>query len=69
MAGGCAGYFKTGRYLKYAETASVGCKRVGPGHNKLWVSVMQALGMTNDSLGATSAGGQGLTGVLPRLKA
>ncbi|MDX2022535.1 MAG: DUF1552 domain-containing protein [Deltaproteobacteria bacterium] len=69
MAGGCGGYFKTGRYLKYAETAKVNNRTVGPGHNKLWVSVMQAMGLPNNSFGATNTGGQDLTGVLPRLKA
>jgi len=68
MAGGCGGYFKTGRYLKYAESGNVGGQRVGPGHNKLWVSVIQALGMPNNSLGVASSGGQDLSGVLPRLK-
>jgi len=69
MAGNCGTYFKTGRYLKYAETGNVGGQRVGPGHNKLWVSAMQALGMPNDTLGVANAGGVGLSGPLPRLKA
>ncbi len=69
VAGG-GNAFKLGRYIKYAENlGTVTGKSVGPGHNKLWVSVMQALGMSNNTLGAGNAGGQNLSGPLPRLRA
>jgi hypothetical protein len=67
IGGSCGGYFKTGRYLKYAETATVNGRRSGPAHNKFLVSLMRAMGLPDNSIGPTSAGGASLTGALPRL--
>jgi hypothetical protein len=86
MAGSCAGYFRTGRYVSYPQTVANphqypswgdGATRpVGPGHSHLLVSLMQAMGLDNDSIGLTSVttrDGNGttidLTGPLPRLRA
>jgi hypothetical protein len=40
MAGGCAGYFKTGRYLKYAT---------GTKHNNLLLSLCRAMGLSQQT--------------------
>jgi hypothetical protein len=86
MAGGGGGAFRTGRYIKYAETQpnpatftyGGGRQKLGPPHSKLLVSVMQAMGVGQSSIGIASAvgnsstGGSGapidLSGPLPRLK-
>lgn len=84
IAGAGQGYFKTGRYLKYAETGANpasgtyggGQQRLGPANNKLLVSLMQYMGLSDNSIGGltTVPGnlvGKGelvdLTGPLPRL--
>ncbi len=82
MAGGLAGEFSTGRYIKYAETgpnpqtkSSESHKPLGPSLNKLYVAIMQAMGVDRDSIGTTSLEGISygagqpcdLKGPLPRL--
>jgi hypothetical protein len=84
MAGGGGGAFRTGRYIKYKETEpnpatfsyGGGKQRLGPPHSKLLVSIMQAMGVNQSSIGITSAVGNSsttagapidLTGPLPRL--
>ncbi len=70
LAGGAGGAFKTGRYLSYARTvpAPNGVRReVGPGHSRLLVSIMQAMGVARNSIGLTEAKGIPLTGPLPYL--
>jgi hypothetical protein len=78
MAGGAGGAFKTGRYVKYKETGSSPTAgydvTLGPPHTKLLVSILQAFGVDQDSLGVTSAQAKDgstidLTGPLPRLSA
>ena len=83
MAGGLAGSFKTGRYIKYAESSpnprgergSGEEVALGPAYNKLYVSIMQAMGVGRDSIGQRSVVAQGfgtgtidLTGPLPGLR-
>jgi hypothetical protein len=78
MAGGAAGAFKMGRYLKYAENGAQldpynnPTLRAGPGHNQLLASVMQAMGVNRSSIG--TQGGKiwtgstiSMSGTLPRL--
>ena len=62
LLGGCQGFFKTGRYVRYPATADNPVSgdvtewgRVGPAHNRLWVSVLQAMGQGDSSFGTTSA--------------
>lgn len=74
VGGGAWNGFKMGRYVKYAETNPNprGGTMVGPAHNKLLVSLMQACGMTNNTIGMTKASTGGkwdLDGALPSLKA
>jgi hypothetical protein len=59
MAGGAGGSFKTGRYLKYKETSPAPEPgydvTLGPPHSKLLVSILQAFGVEQNSIGVTSA--------------
>lgn len=68
LAGSCGGYFKTGRYLKYAETGMTAGVKVGPAHNKTLVSLMNAMGLPDTSIGVTTSGGINVAGALPRLR-
>lgn len=64
LAGRAGGALKTGRYVSYAndipnpfEHPNWGAevrRPIGPGHSHLWVSLMQAMGMSNNSIGSTS---------------
>lgn len=70
MAGACGNYFKTGRYLEYAQTLGNpanstlwgGNHRTGPPHNKLLVSLMKAMGLADNSIGLTSVKANAATG-------
>ncbi len=80
MAGSCGGYFRTGRYVAWAQDqldpgpfADMG-SMVGPGHSRLLVSLMHAFGIKQDSIGMTSTQTRqkpittlNLTGALDRL--
>jgi hypothetical protein len=84
LAGGANGAFRTGRYLKYKETGANpaaftyggGKNRLGPAHSQVLVSLMQAMGLPNNSIGIASATGNlagsgetvNLSGPLPRLR-
>lgn len=82
MAGGLAGQFKTGRYIKYAENqpnprGEGGGESVplGPAYSHLYVSIMQAMGVSRNSIGLASAEAKGFgsgmidySGPLRRLK-
>src|SRR6185369_14382768 len=60
LAGGCNDFFKTGRHVRYPKDLSnplAGEPRLGPGHNRLFVSLMQAMGQTDTSFGMTEAKG------------
>ncbi|MGE3630266.1 MAG: DUF1552 domain-containing protein [Sandaracinaceae bacterium] len=74
MAGGAGGAIPTGRYLRYDESlpSPPGGRglTIGPPHTKLLVSIMQAFGVSQSSLGITSAMAEDgstidLTGTLP----
>jgi hypothetical protein len=76
MAGGAGGSFRTGRYIKYQEnnpSPKYGYNvRLGPPHSKLLVSILQAFGVNQSSIGIKSApdmngGTIDFTGPLPRL--
>jgi hypothetical protein len=75
LAGGCNGYFRTGRYVRYPRTFTsplAAQPLVGPAHNRLLVSLMEAMGQTDTSFGlpgATGADGSTLdfTGPLTEL--
>lgn len=76
IAGGGAGYFRPGRYVHYPQsTVTVGWghqEPVGPAQERLLVSLMHSMGMTNRSsfgLDAVNIGGQNfsLRDPLPRL--
>ena len=83
LAGGANGAFRTGRYLKYKETGANpagysyggGKNRIGPAHSQVLVSLMQAMGLPDNSIGIPSATGDlagkgeavNLSGPLPRL--
>jgi hypothetical protein len=51
IAGGASGYFRTGRYVHYAETTPVTADgrshNLSLPHERLYVSLMHAVGMTN----------------------
>jgi hypothetical protein len=64
LAGSAGGHFRTGRYLSYAQDtpnphehpswgAAAG-RPIGPGHSHLLVSLMQAMGLEDDSIGESS---------------
>ncbi len=58
LAGGCNGFFETGRYVRYPRTLPNPMPNMaltGPPHNRLHVSLMQAMGQTDTSFGMTSA--------------
>jgi hypothetical protein len=60
LAGGCNGYFRTGRYVRYPRTLTSpmpGHPLVGPAHNRLLVSLLEAMGQTDTSFGLTGATG------------
>jgi hypothetical protein len=58
LAGGCNGFFDTGRYIRYPRTLPnplPGAPLTGPPHNRLHVSLLQAMGQSDTSFGMTSA--------------
>jgi hypothetical protein len=76
LAGGCNGFFSTGRYVRYARTTPSPMPNMpllGPAHNRLLVSLMQAMGQTDTSFGMTGATAfdgtpLSFTGPLPELR-
>jgi hypothetical protein len=57
LAGGCNGFFDTGRYVRYPRTIPNPLPNMaltGPPHNRLLVSLMRAMGQTDTSFGMTS---------------
>jgi hypothetical protein len=88
MAGGCNGFFKTGQYVRYPRNLSNPLSNLvnggtpatgpipltGPGHNRLFVSLMQAMGQPDTSFGLTAVTGSDgstvpLTGPLTEIHA
>jgi hypothetical protein len=58
LAGGCNGFFDTGRYVRYPQTMTsplVDQPLIGPAHNRLLVSLLQAMGQTDTTFGMTGA--------------
>jgi hypothetical protein len=58
LAGGCNGFFDMGRYVRYPRTLPSPMANqplIGPPHNRLHVSLMQAMGQPDTSFGMTSA--------------
>ncbi len=58
LAGGCNGFFGTGRYVRYPRTLPnpiAGYPVTGPAHNRLLVSLLQAMGQSDDTFGMTAA--------------
>ena len=60
LAGRGNGSFAPGRYVRYPRTMTspiAGFPRVGPGHNRLFASLLQAMGQPDTSFGQTSVQG------------
>jgi hypothetical protein len=60
LAGGCNGFFSTGRYMRYPRTfvsPLASEPLIGPAHNRLLVSLMQAMGQPDTTFGMTQATG------------
>jgi hypothetical protein len=77
LAGGCNGFFSTGRYMRYPRTfvsPLAGEPLIGPAHNRLLVSLMQAMAQPDATFGMTQATGADgstipMTGPLAELQA
>jgi hypothetical protein len=57
---GASDFFQLGRYLRFPRDQAnpmIGYARTGPATNRLQVSLLQAMGQTDDSFGMTSARG------------
>lgn len=79
IAGGCGGYFRTGRYVSFAQdqkhtlqTDQVRDTPIGPAHSHLLVSLMQGMGLEDNQIGmptirAWDGSAVDLSGPLPRL--
>jgi hypothetical protein len=60
LAGGCNGFFSTGRYVRYPRTfvsPLANQPLIGPAHNRLLVSLMQAMGQSDTTFGMTDTTG------------
>jgi hypothetical protein len=60
LAGGCNGFFSTGRYVRYPRTFVSPLANeplIGPAHNRLLVSLMQAMAQPDTTFGMTQAMG------------
>jgi hypothetical protein len=58
LAGGGNGFFKTGRYVRYPRNLPNPLPKyplTGPAHNRLWVSLLQAMGQSDTTFGITDA--------------
>jgi hypothetical protein len=58
LAGGCNGFFNTGRYVRYPRTFVSPMPNqplIGPAHNRLLVSLLQAMGQSDTTFGMTDA--------------
>ncbi len=67
LAGGCNDFFRTGRYVRYPRDLPnplIDFPATGPALNRLYVSLLQAMGQSDTSFGmtdATSGGGRPLS--------
>jgi hypothetical protein len=60
LAGGGNGFFRTGRYLRYPRLFSnplPGMPSIGPAQNRLYASLLQAMGQPDDAFGLPEAAG------------
>lgn len=60
LVGGCNGFFSPGRYVRYPQTMTSPMANqplVGPAHNRLLVSLLQAMGQPDTSFGMTGTSG------------
>jgi hypothetical protein len=60
LAGGCNGFFSTGRYVRYPRTFVSPLANeplIGPAHNRLLVSLMQAMAQPDTTFGMAQATG------------
>lgn len=60
LAGGCNGFFRTGRYVRYPRTFANPLKdkpKTGPAHNRLFVSLLRAMGQPDAVFGTREAVG------------
>lgn len=60
LLAGAQDFFKLGRYVRYPRTLSnpiPDYPRIGPGHNRLYVSLLQAMGQSDVTFGMTAARG------------
>ncbi len=58
LAGGCNGFFDTGRYVRYPRTMPnplASQPLTGPAHNRLLATLMQAMGQPDTTFGMTDA--------------
>jgi hypothetical protein len=58
LAGGCNGFFETGRYVRYPRnipSPQPNMPLIGPPQNRLYVSLLRAMGQQDDTFGMTSA--------------
>lgn len=58
LAGGCNGFFKTGRYVRYPRDLPNPLPNqplTGPAHNRLLVTLLQAMGQPDTTFGMTGA--------------
>jgi hypothetical protein len=77
LAGGCNGFFSTGRYVRYPRTFVSPLANeppIGPAHNRLLVSLMQAMAQPDNAFGMTQVTGVDgstipMTGPLTELRA
>ena len=77
VAGGGSGFFKTGRYVRYPQSMTspiAAFAPVGPAHNRLFVSLLQAMGQPDTTFGQLEVTGKDgtkipLTGALTELHA
>ena len=76
IAGSCGGAFRTGRYVSFAQdqvtTSNYDHAPIGMSNSQLLVSLMQAMGLPNNSIGQSTVQSWNnqtidLTGPLPRL--
>ena len=60
VAGGCNGFFRTGRYVRYPRSFTNPLKdkpKTGPAHNRLFVSLLRAMGQPDAVFGTREATG------------
>lgn len=60
LIAGRGSFFETGRYVRYPQSMTspiAGFAKVGPGHNRLFVSLLQAMGQPDTTFGQTEVKG------------